>query len=116
MEVRKVTAANSIQMLHDDDFVLIDVRTPEEWAIDAATSLNSNDVVFLCLTSPDMSINPCFIEDFKSLKIDFKKKLLFICKAGGRSGLAAEMCALLGYECFNIIDGIEALNSAMIAA
>ena len=114
MKVKKVNSADSVKMLQDDDFLLIDVRTAEEWYSCSAISLNKNDIVFLCLTQPDMSINPNFTENFKALKIDLKKKLLFICKAGRRSGLAAEMCALLGYECYNITDGIETLNLAMI--
>lgn len=117
MEVRNVTSINAAEMLKDDDSVLIDVRTPEEWGVTAPLSLNANDVVFLSLmTSPDMSMNPRFIDDFMELELDPAQKLLFVCKAGGRSGYAAEMCASLGYECYNITDGIDGLVSAMIAA
>lgn len=115
--MKKVISTEAVKMLQNKDSVLIDVRTPEEWEIIAAPSLNSEEVIFLSLmTSPDMSMNPRFVDDFTVLGIERAKKLLFVCKAGGRSGYAAEICSGLGYECYNITDGIDVLVSAMIAA
>lgn len=112
IEVKAVTSADAIKMLRQEGHILIDVRTPEEWKMIAASSLNSRDVIFLSLlTLPDGSINPRFMDDFMALKIEAEAKLLFICRSGGRSGYAAEICAGLGYECYNITDGIEALVS-----
>lgn len=113
IEVKAVTSADAVKMLRQEGHILIDVRTPEEWEMIAAPSLNSRDVVFLSLMiPPSMSVNPSFVDDFTALKIDAETKLLFVCRSGGRSGYAAEICTGLGYECYNITDGIEALVSA----
>ena len=110
MEVEKLLSEDAAKMLQNDDVILIDVRTPEEWGLIKAPSSNANVIVFLSIVNlPSGLENPYFLSDFMKLKLDKNKKLLFVCKSGGRSDYAANICAKLGYKCYNIIDGIERL-------
>lgn len=114
IEVKSIISADAALMLKQENCLLIDVRTPQEWRVITAPSLNSRDVVFLSLMiSQGMSVNPDFVDDFIKLGLTTDLKLLFVCRSGARSGYAAEICAGLGYECYNITDGIEALTSAI---
>ena len=56
--------------------------------------------------SPDPSANKGFVEEVKR-KIDPKKQLLIICKAGGRSMMAAQLLCQEQIKCINISDGFE---------
>jgi rhodanese-related sulfurtransferase len=116
MEVEKLSASDAAMMLQNDDYVLVDVRTPEEWELISAPPSNMNETVFLSIVNlPSGLENPYFLNDFMKLELSKDKKLLFVCKSGGRSDYAANLCAKLGYRCYNIIDGIERLALSLMA-
>ena len=77
------------------DFVIIDVRTPEEFGaehIENATNIN-----FYSETFRDMLNN-----------LDKNKTYLIYCKVGGRSGSALDIMAELNFkEVYNILGGIN---------
>jgi len=95
------TKSMSITELKPQDMenaVLIDVRTPEEYAeghLDNAVNINWYD--------------EGFIDQFKNVE---KKKTIYVyCKKGGRSASAAELLTSSGYK--NVIDllgGYDALE------
>jgi rhodanese-related sulfurtransferase len=86
--------------------IIIDVRTAEEWA-EGVVKSNSTPPIFLSLYTGSARIfNENFIDDFKALELPKDMTLLFLCKSGGRSAMAAELVSELGYtKCINIIDG-----------
>jgi len=82
-----------------ENAVLIDVRTPEEYAeghLDNAVNINW--------------YNENFINQFKTIEKD--KTIYVYCKKGGRSASAAELLTSSGYK--NVIDllgGYDALKN-----
>ena len=78
------------------DFVIIDVRTPEEFAeehIENATNIN-----FYSESFRDMLNN-----------LDKNKTYLIYCRSGGRSGKALDIMAELNFrEVYNVLGGIIA--------
>ena len=83
-----------------EGFVLIDVRTPEEYAqgfIDGAINM-------------DMK-NKSFISNIQ--QIDKNKKVYLYCKAGGRSAKASKVLDSLGYKnIINLEGGFDAWKEA----
>ena len=83
-----------------ENAVLIDVRTPEEYAeghFDNAVNINWYD--------------EDFIKQFEKEKIEKDKTIYVYCKKGGRSASAAELLTSSGYK--NVIDllgGYDALE------
>ncbi len=86
--------------------IIIDVRTSEEWA-EGITKCGPTPPILLSLyTGTARIFNDNFIDDFKALELPKDMTLLFLCKSGGRSAMAAELVSELGYtKCINIIDG-----------
>ncbi|MEH6704271.1 MAG: rhodanese-like domain-containing protein [Galbibacter orientalis] len=83
-----------------EGFVLIDVRTPEEYAqgfIDGAINM-------------DMK-NESFVSNIQ--QIDKNKKVYLYCKAGGRSAKASKVLDSLGYKnIINLEGGFDAWKEA----
>ena len=85
--------ANDILNAHPGDYQVIDVRREDEWItghVQGALHIPLDDL-------PD-----------RFSELPNGKKLLFICAAGIRSGLACEIASSLGYptdDLFNIDDG-----------
>ncbi len=91
---------------------------------EAAAKFGNEDTVFVDVRRPDEYVaghikNALFIiVDDILARIDElpqDKKLLFICAAGVRSGLACEMAAAMGFDSenlFNIEEGTEAWINA----
>ncbi|WP_456865367.1 rhodanese-like domain-containing protein [Galbibacter sp. BG1] len=83
-----------------EGFVLIDVRTPEEYAqgfIDGAINM-------------DMK-NENFVSNIQ--QIDKNKKVYLYCKAGGRSAKASKVLDSLGYKnIINLEGGFDAWKEA----
>ena len=52
-------------------------------------------------------INQNFFQEFENLKIDKKKVILIMCKAGSRSLLVSKILDKEDYNCINISDGFE---------
>ena len=88
---------------------LLDVRTQGEWddiGKPDGEKLGLKTHFVTIVRSPDPSANKEFVEEVKK-QIDPKKQLLIICKAGGRSMMAAQLLSQEKIECINISDGFE---------
>jgi rhodanese-related sulfurtransferase len=91
------------------DIELLDVRTQEEWdnvGKPDGEKLGLKTHFVTIVRSPDPSANQKFIEEVQK-KIDSNKQLLIICKAGGRSMIAAQLLSQKEIKCINISDGFE---------
>ena len=92
----RVSVDEASGMYEDDDVVFVDVRRPDEYVeshIKEALFIPVDDVIQRVDELPE------------------DKKLLFICAAGVRSGLACEMAAAMGIaseRLYNIEDGTAA--------
>lgn len=91
--------------------LLIDVRTPEEWAFVGVPDLAGlgKEVVFVPWTLfPDKRANPGFEDTIARHATDKKVALLFLCRSGVRSRNAAIAMTERGYaRCYNVADGFE---------
>jgi rhodanese-related sulfurtransferase len=105
--MQTITSILAASLLREDPTsIMIDVRTAEEWA-EGIAKCDSTPPIFLSLyTGTARILNENFIDDFKALELPEDMTLLFLCKSGGRSAMAAELVSELGYtKCINIIDG-----------
>ena len=109
-----ITPEDTWQRLRDDPHaVLIDVRTPEEWAYVGIVDMTEvkRDAVFVpWLHFPRMTRNPNFVaEVLNAAKMEDKDTpLLFICRSGHRSAYAADALTKIGYiQCYNVACGFE---------
>ncbi len=95
--------------------VLIDVRTKAEWAFVGVADLGSlgkQPILVEWQGFPDNRVNPTFVEQLAEalnrVGADQNTELLFICRSGGRSLMAARAMASAGYtRCRNVTDGFE---------
>ncbi|MDC0426950.1 rhodanese-like domain-containing protein [Pelagibacteraceae bacterium] len=97
------------------DVELLDVRTQEEWdsvGKPDGEKLGLKTHFVTIVRSPDPSANKGFVEDVKK-KIDPNKQLLIICKAGGRSMMAAQLLSQEQINCINISDGFEGNSESL---
>jgi len=88
---------------------LLDVRTQGEWddiGKPDGEKLGVKTHFVTIVRSPDPNANKEFVEEVKK-QIDPKKQLLIICKAGGRSMMAAQLLSQEEIKCINISDGFE---------
>jgi rhodanese-related sulfurtransferase len=99
----------------DAGSVLIDVRTRAEWTFVGLPDLGKIGKRVLTVewqTSPDSKIDAGFPERLTAV-LDAAgatkdSELLFICRSGARSRMAAEAMAGVGYrQCRNVTDGFE---------
>ena len=91
------------------DVELLDVRTQGEWddiGKPDGEKLGVKTHFVTIVRSPDPNANKEFVEEVKK-QIDPKKQLLIICKAGGRSMMAAQLLSQEKIKCINISDGFE---------
>jgi rhodanese-related sulfurtransferase len=99
----------------DKNAQLVDVRTRPEWAfvgVPDVSSLGRRVHMIEWQTFPDSRIDPAFKDRLKALldSAGVKKDadLFFICRSGGRSRMAAEAMAAVGYtRCHNVAEGFE---------
>lgn len=95
---------------------LVDVRTAAEWAFVGFPDLRplGREVLFVSWQEfPSMQVNPRFFDDVWRLCPDREAPLLFLCRSGHRSRLAAIACAERGYQhCYNIDSGFEGVLDA----
>lgn len=99
----------------DPSSVLIDVRTRAEWTfvgLPDLSPLGKRVVTVEWQTFPENSVDPAFTQRLKSALsgsgADTGTHMYFICRSGGRSRMAAEAMAALGYQhCHNVADGFE---------
>jgi rhodanese-related sulfurtransferase len=91
------------------DIELLDVRTQEEWdnvGKPDGEKLGLKTHFVTIVRSSDPSANKDFIQEVKN-KADSNKQLLIICKAGGRSMMAAQLLSQENITCINVSDGFE---------
>ena len=82
-----------------DQFELIDVRTPEEFNAE----LGHIDGSKLVTLGPDLLK---YLED-----LDKNKKVIFVCRSGGRSGQATMVSQQMGFQStYNMIGGMLEWN------
>ena len=84
---------------NDSSAIIVDVRTPEEWA----GGIPDNAHLRLVTISSNLDD---FERNFKDTTQDLECKTLFICRGGARSATAASIAEKLGYkDCYNITGG-----------
>jgi rhodanese-related sulfurtransferase len=98
----------------DPRAVLVDVRTRAEWTFVGVADLRSigKRPLFVEWQSFGAGPDPAFVEHVRdalaSCGADYDSELLFLCRSGQRSLLAAQATAAAGYgRCRNISDGFE---------
>ncbi len=96
---RKSIPITALSKLDTTDMLLIDVRTPAEYAgghLDGAVNINWLDA------------------DFKARANEFdKRKTIYVyCQKGGRSAKAAAMLDSLGYTAVDLLGGYSSLPPA----
>jgi len=108
--IKEIKSSEIKKFLTDNKNVeLLDVRTQDEWdnvgrPDGEKLSLKTHFVTIV--RSPDLLANKGFVEEVKN-KIDSSKQLLVMCKAGGRSMMAAQLLSQENITCINISDGFE---------
>ncbi|MBN8531773.1 MAG: rhodanese-like domain-containing protein [Alphaproteobacteria bacterium] len=107
-----VTASEAWTLLKETpDAVLIDVRTPPEWAFTGVPDLRElkKDLVTISWRSfPTYEVNPQFMAHLAEVAPSKNAPLVFLCRTGGRSLDAARAATAAGYAiCFNVLDGFE---------
>ena len=111
-----VTAKDAYEMWKaaPDDVAVIDVRTPEEYALIGHAEMAWNvPLGFITYQRTDgkfehgVNMNPDFVAEVKGLS-DPTATLLVMCRSGGRSAMAVNQLAAAGFvNVFNITDGME---------
>ena len=108
--IKQLKSSDIKNFINDNkDVELLDVRTQEEWdniGKPDGEKLSVKTHFVTIARSPDPDANKEFTEEVKK-KIDPKKQLLIICKAGGRSMMAAQLLSQEQIKCINISDGFE---------
>ena len=112
-----ITATEAWRLLAEEPgALLIDVRTPEEWAFVGVPDLASlgKQVVFVPWTLfPDKRANPDFVDRIAEHATGTDAALLFLCRSGVRSRNAAISMTGRGYaRCYNVADGFEGPKDA----
>jgi rhodanese-related sulfurtransferase len=91
--------------------VLIDVRTPAEWAyvgLPDLSAIGKQPLLIPWALFPSMTINADFGAEVESAVADRDAPLVFICRSGGRSRAAAIAMTARGYKsCYNVASGFE---------
>ena len=109
-EIKQLPSKELKEFLSNNKNVeLLDVRTQDEWdniGRPDGEKLGLTTHFVTIIRSPDPSKNKEFIEEVKK-KINPNKQLLVMCKAGGRSMMAAQLLSQENISCINISDGFE---------
>ena len=95
--------------------IMIDVRTRAEWTfvgLPDLSSLGKRVVTVEWQTFPENSVDPAFTQRLTSALAGHgagnETPMYFICRSGGRSQMAAQAMAELGFQnCHNVVDGFE---------
>ena len=92
--IQQIKSSEIKNFINDNkDVELLDVRTQEEWdniGRPNGEKLGIKTHFITIVRSSDPSANKDFIQEVKN-KIDSKKQLLIICKAGSRSMMASQL-------------------------
>ena len=108
--IKQIKSSEIKNFLIDNKNVeLLDVRTQNEWdniGKPDGEKMGLKTHFVTIIRSPDPSANKEFIKEVKK-KIIPNKQLLIMCKAGGRSMMAAQLLSQENISCINISDGFE---------
>ena len=108
--IKQIKSSEIKNFLVDNKNVeLLDVRTQDEWESVGkpdGDKLGLKTHFVTIVRSPEPSVNKDFIKEVKKV-IDSNKKLLVMCKAGGRSMMASQLLSQENITCINISDGFE---------
>lgn len=98
--MKNISPQEALHILsNEENSVLIDVRTPEEWDSGVPKTLKLQLVTLLPNSDE-------FEQNLLDKLIPRDSKILFICKGGMRSAAAAAIGEKLGYtDCYNISGG-----------
>ncbi len=95
----------------DPTAVLIDVRTPAEWAYVGLPDVASIGKLVLTVawqTWPEGQQNPAFIAEAQEQGLKLGQPVYLLCRSGVRSLAAAKALTEAGYgPCYNIAGGFE---------
>jgi rhodanese-related sulfurtransferase len=99
-------------LLSEENSVLIDTRTQEEWDNIGYPKLDNGKLIKLSShLKPDMRMNEKFLETLEQSIQDENTKLIFMCRTNGRSTAAANLAEESGLEnCYVVKDGFEGSN------
>jgi len=90
---------------------LVDCRTDAEWrfvGIPDTRPLNKKTLFIPWQLYPHMQHNDAFIKDIKEYGVKEDDTILFLCRSGGRSRMAAIALHAQGFHnCYNVKDGFE---------
>ena len=111
--IKQLKSSEIKNFINDNKNVeLLDVRTQEEWdniGTPDGENLGLKTHFVTIVRSLEPSANKNFIEKVKKVT-DPNKELLIMCKAGGRSMMAAQLLSQENIICVNISDGFEGNN------
>jgi rhodanese-related sulfurtransferase len=85
-----------VAQLHDD-LQLVDVREPYEWAAGRIAGARHIEMADLAA---------------EASSVDRGRPVVFYCRIGSRSGMAAQAFRRAGYEAYNLAGGLEAWVAA----
>jgi rhodanese-related sulfurtransferase len=114
--IEEVTVEEAWTRLKSDpNCLLIDVRTQAEWAfvgIPDLKGLGKQPLLMEWSNFPDNRVHQDFVERLSQVLdgagIEKGAELLFLCRSGGRSMMAARAMATVGYtRCRNVMHGFE---------
>lgn len=111
-----ISPVEAWKMLEDSkNSKLIDVRTDPEWAFVGVPDLSSlkKELIFVSWQLfPNMQGNPKFVMQLHDSGIMAEDPLMFICRSGGRSRMAAIEMTGRGFKsCYNVSSGFEGNHS-----
>jgi len=103
------------RLVADSSTVLVDVRTQAEWAFVGLADLSGigkEPVLVEWSNFPSSRVDSHFVEKLdialKERGVGRGDEVLFLCRSGGRSRMAAEAMAGAGYtRCRNVAEGFE---------
>jgi rhodanese-related sulfurtransferase len=107
-----ITPSDAWKLLANDQrAVLVDVRTPAEWAyvgVPDLTALAKQAVFIPWIIFPSMQINAEFPLQLAAAGVGPDAPTLFLCRSGVRSRSAAIAMTERGYQtCYNVAHGFE---------
>lgn len=114
--IEEVTVQEAWTRLESDpNCLLIDVRTQSEWAfvgLPDLKGLGKQPLLMEWSSFPDNRVHQDFAERLSQVLggagIGQDAELLFLCRSGGRSMMAARAMAAVGYtRCRNVMHGFE---------
>ncbi len=99
------------KLQNNPDAKLIDVRTNAEWCFVGVPNLSPCGKEVICVewvSFPTMQANGNFLQQMQEQGITPDDELLFLCRSGQRSGMAASFMTAQGYKnCFNVAQGFD---------